>query len=112
LLLRVRSGISDSTGLAARQKWKRLGGFVPDCCPRHLSNAAKQEIFMNQLGKFQLRLLTGPPTSIDFEDDSVALVARLQVKGHVAPDVPIRSEWRDPIALRHSSHVQGSHCHG
>jgi hypothetical protein len=67
---------------------------------------------MNELGKFQLRLLTGPPTSIDFEDASVALLARYQVKGHVATDVPIRSEWRDPIALRHSSHMRGSYCHG
>jgi hypothetical protein len=67
---------------------------------------------MNELGQFQLRLVTRPSTALDFERASVALLARYQVKGHVAPDVPIRSEWRDPIALRHHSHVQGSRCHG
>ena len=67
---------------------------------------------MNELGQFQLRLVTRPSTALDFERASVALLARYQVKGHVAPDVPIRSEWRDPIALRHRSYVNGSRCHG
>jgi hypothetical protein len=67
---------------------------------------------MNELGQFQLRLVTRPSTALDFEHASVALLARYRVKDHVAPDVPIRSEWRDPIALRHRSHVHGSRCHG
>ena len=67
---------------------------------------------MNKLGQFQLLLVTRPLTALDFERASVALLARYQVRGHVAPDVPIRSEWRDPIATRHHSHVQGSRCHG
>ena len=67
---------------------------------------------MFELGQFQLQQVTRPSTAVDFEDASVALLAHYQFKGHVAPDVPIRSEWRDPIALRHHSHVHGSRCHG
>ncbi len=67
---------------------------------------------MFELAQFQLRLVTRPSAALDFEDASVALLARYQVRGHVAPDVPIRSEWRDPLALRHYSHVQGERRHG
>ena len=67
---------------------------------------------MFELAQFQLRLVTRASTALSFEDASVALLARYQVKGHVAPDVPIRSEWRDPLALRHNSHVQGARRHG
>ncbi len=67
---------------------------------------------MNELGKFRLRLVTRPSTALDFEDASVALLARYQVKRHLARDVPIRSEWRDPLALRHYSQVQRSLRHG
>ena len=63
---------------------------------------------MFELAQFQLCLVTRPSTALDFEDASVALLARYQVKRHVAANVPIRSQWRDPIALRHHSHVQGS----
>jgi hypothetical protein len=39
-----------TTGLARPSLVEeRLRGFVPDCCPRHLSNAAKQEINMRSV---------------------------------------------------------------
>ena len=67
---------------------------------------------MFELAQFQLRLVTRPTTALAFEDASVALLARYQVKRSLAPDLPIRSEWRDPLALRHYSHVQRNLRHG
>jgi hypothetical protein len=65
----------------------------------NLSNAAKPEIMMIELKRFQRQLATCQPT-FNFERASVALLARHQRRNACAHDLPMISEWRDPPAFR------------
>jgi hypothetical protein len=77
------------------------------------SNAAKQEIRMIELKKFQLRLVKSTFSAFNFEQASLALMTRYQRQSRTRAKLPIRSEWRDPVSLcRGSQRQMGGRSHG
>ena len=67
---------------------------------------------MIELRKFQLRRVTCQSPVFNFEHASLALVARFKVTSQLAANLPLHSEWRDPVAFRRNSTLQGAHRHG
>ncbi len=67
---------------------------------------------MIELRKFQLRRVTCQSPMFNFEHASLALLARFKVTSQLAANLPIHSEWRDPVAFRHSSTLRGVRHHG
>jgi hypothetical protein len=55
---------------------------------------------MTELTRFRPRLAQRQYPSFNFERASVALLASYKPVRHSAhPDLPLRSEWRDPVAV-------------
>jgi hypothetical protein len=80
--------------------------------PDTLSNAAKQEISMTELTRFQRRLIKFQSPAFNFERASVALLSSFKLHRRLAPIPSMNSEWRDPPAFRiDGAALQGAH-HG
>jgi hypothetical protein len=81
--------------------------------PDNTSKAAKQEIKMIELQRFQLPLATGRSNTFDFERASLALLAKHKHRRVGADSLKVTSEWRDPAIFRRDSiGQQGAHQHG
>jgi hypothetical protein len=79
---------------------------VPDAS----SNAAKQEIKMIELKRFQLPLATRQSNAFDFERASLTLLSKHKHCGTVAIGLPMTPEWRDPANFRcENIDQQGAH---
>jgi hypothetical protein len=89
------------------------GDLFQIAAPDTLSNAAKQEIKMIELKRFQLPLATNQSNAFDFERASLALLSMHQHHRVTVRHLPVRSEWRDPVPFRCDTLVQqGEHRNG
>jgi hypothetical protein len=79
---------------------KDRGDLFQIAAPDILSNAAKQEINMIELKRFQLSLATNQSNAFDFERASLALLSMHQHRRVTVQSLPVPSEWRDPVPFR------------
>ncbi len=89
------------------------GDLFRIAAPDTSSNAAKQEINMIKLKRFQLPVATCESTTFDFERASLALLARHQHRRVSVLSLPTSGEWRDPLIFRVNAVTQrGVHRNG
>ena len=89
------------------------GDLFQIAAPDTLSNAAKQEIKMIELKRFQLPVATCQSNAFDFERASLALLSMHQTHRVTVRSLPVHSEWRDPVPYRCDTLVQqGVHRNG
>ncbi len=89
------------------------GDLFQIAAPDITSKAAKQEIRMIEIKRFQLPLATGRSNAFDFERASVALLAKHKHKRGGTDSLKVTGEWCDPMIFRRDGIVQqGAHQHG
>jgi hypothetical protein len=80
--------------------------------PDMLSNAAKQEMVMSELTRFQIRQIRFQSPTFNFERASVALLSRLKQHRRFVTVPPLGSEWRDPPGFRMDDAARQEVRHG
>ncbi len=89
------------------------GDLFQIAAPDTTSKAAKQEIKMIELKRFQLPLATCRSNPFDFERASLALLAKHKQRSTTNDGMPMAGEWRDPAVFRRDSMGRkGAHHHG
>ena len=89
------------------------GDLFQIAAPDNSSKAAKQEIRMIELRKFQLPASAGRSRAFDFERASLALLTRHQHRRTKADSLPVRRFSRDPGSfLCDTIGEQGANHHG
>jgi hypothetical protein len=102
-------GLDDLLPLVANVR----GDLFQIAAPDTLSNAAKPEITMIELKRFQPPPAKCLSSAFDFERASLALLAARQHRGTNTRSLSMASEWRDPATFRWDNHPQsGGRHHG
>jgi hypothetical protein len=88
------------------------GDLFQIAAPDTLSNAAKQEISMTELTRFQRRLIKFQSPTFNFERASVALLSSFKKQHHLASSPAMDGESRNPLTFRMAEIASQGAYHG
>jgi hypothetical protein len=99
-------------GVVARLSGRtNRGDLFQIAAPDTLSNAAKQEISMIELVRFQRRLIQFQAPAFNFERASVALLSSFKKQHHLATGPAMDGESRNPLTFRMADIASQGACH-